>query len=161
MSRTPLQPQPIEGSRAWVITDGKAGSESQARGIADGLELDWRLIRVAPTGLTKLIAPFGRPNRADRFGEPGSVFAPPWPDIAIAIGRRSMPYLRAVKRAHAATVTIALLDPKAGLGVADLIWVPEHDKLRGPNVITTLTAPHGFSPRRLAELRAHPPHAIA
>lgn len=52
-------------------------------------------------------------------------------------------------------------DPKTGLGTADMIWVPEHDRLRGPNVFTTLTAPHSFTARRLAELRRTMPPAIA
>ena len=151
---------PFAGAKAWVITDGKAGSESQARGIADAMGLDWRLIRVAPSGLAKWIAPFGRPDAKDRFGLPGSEFAPPFPEIAIAIGRRSMPYLRAVKRAHPATQTVALLDSKGGLGVADVIWVPQHDRLRGPNVVTSLTAPHGFSPDRLDALRRNRPSFI-
>ena len=54
-----------------------------------------------------------------------------------------------------------MLDNRAGLGVADVIWVPQHDRLRGPNVITTLTAPHSFTAARLAALRATVPPAIA
>ena len=61
-----------------------------------------------------------------------------------------------------ATYTVVLQDPKTGPRTADLIWVPEHDRRRGANVITTLTAPHSFSPARLAELRqALPPDRIA
>ena len=51
--------------------------------------------------------------------------------------------------------------PKVSAKSADLFWVPEHDTLRGANVITTLTSPHSFSQRRLAELRAHVPDDIA
>ncbi len=54
-----------------------------------------------------------------------------------------------------------MLDNRAGLGVADVIWVPQHDRLRGANVITTLTAPHSFTAARLAALRATVPAAIA
>jgi len=43
----------------------------------------------------------------------------------------------------------------------DLIWVPEHDRHRGPNVIATLTSPHPFSPRRLAAARAAPDARLA
>jgi hypothetical protein len=60
-----------------------------------------------------------------------------------------------------ATYTIILQDPKVNERAADLFWVPEHDTRRGPNVITTLTAPHSFSARRLAELRASMPAEIA
>jgi hypothetical protein len=54
-----------------------------------------------------------------------------------------------------------LQDPKTGTNTADLIWVPEHDRRRGANVITTLTAPHSFSAARLTELRRDVPPFIA
>src|SRR5690606_4754084 len=43
----------------------------------------------------------------------------------------------------------------------DLIWVPEHDRRRGANVVTTVTAPHSFSPDRLMSLQASVPSQIA
>jgi mitochondrial fission protein ELM1 len=39
--------------------------------------------------------------------------------------------------------------------------VPEHDKLRADNVITSLTAPHGFSEQRIESLRQSLPAAYA
>jgi mitochondrial fission protein ELM1 len=36
------------------------------------------------------------------------------------------------------------MDPRTGTNSADLIWVPEHDRRRGPNVLSTLTAPHRY-----------------
>ena len=39
--------------------------------------------------------------------------------------------------------------------------MPEHDRLRGPNVLTTLTSPHRITPESLAALRANPPEQIA
>jgi mitochondrial fission protein ELM1 len=39
--------------------------------------------------------------------------------------------------------------------------MPAHDTLRGPNVVTTLTAPHSFTGQRLRELRAVLPPDIA
>jgi mitochondrial fission protein ELM1 len=65
------------------------------------------------------------------------------------------------KLAGKETFCVVLQDPKVGAGIADLIWVPAHDNRRGPNVMTTATAPHSFSPERLAALRANPPPDIA
>jgi hypothetical protein len=66
-----------------------------------------------------------------------------------------VPYVRLVKRASAGrTFTVILKDPRTGTASADLIWVPEHDRLRGPNVLTTLTPPHRASAERLARARA-------
>lgn len=150
------------GKRCWIITDGKAGMDVQARGVADALEIPYEFKHVAPRGLWAITAPWGPVAPAECFGQPGSLFAPPWPEIAIATGRASIPYIRALKRrAGDATFTVVLQDPKTGPRTADLIWVPAHDTRRGSNVITTLTAPHSFSPARLRALRAVMPPGIA
>jgi mitochondrial fission protein ELM1 len=82
---------------------------------------------------------------------------PPFPDLLIASGRRAVPYLRFVKRASGGrTFTVFLKDPRTGPETADFIWVSEHDRLRGPNVLATLTPPHGVLPGKLAEARTHP-----
>lgn len=152
----------LAGARGWVITDGKAGMLVQARGVADALGLAYETKQVSPSGIFKLTAPWGPVSPKERFGSASSAFAPPWPQVAIATGRASIPYIRALKRlAGAATFTVVLQDPRAGTKIADLIWVPEHDRLRGANVITTLTAPHSFSPERLRALRQSMPAEIA
>lgn len=152
---------PAGAPEIWVISDGKAGSESVALGIAGAISGAVTLKRVAPTGLFKLMAPFGPVDPRDRFGQEGSEFAPPYPEIAIAVGRRAMPYLRALKKQTPSTFTVALFDSKGGLGVADVIWVPEHDRLRGANVITTPTSPHPFSQARISSLRLNSSADIA
>lgn len=152
----------IAGRRCWIISDGKAGHEAQARGVAEALQLDVEVKRVAPRGLWKLLSPWGPVDPGERFGSAASAFHAPWPDFAIAIGRTTTPYIRRLKQmAGLATYTVVLLDPKVALRTADLFWVPEHDQLRGGNVVTTPTAPHTFSARRLAGLRASRPDAIA
>jgi uncharacterized protein len=154
--------RPLAGRRAWLITDDKTGMQVQARGVAEALGLACTVKEVAPQGLWRFLAPYGPPDPRDRFGAADSPFAPPWPDVAIATGRLSIPYVRRLKRlAGPATYTIVLQDPKTGAGTADLIWVPEHDRRRGSNVITTLTAAHAFSPERLAALAAETPPWLA
>jgi mitochondrial fission protein ELM1 len=56
---------------------------------------------------------------------------------------------------------VIIQDPRTGAGSADLIAVPAHDTLTGENVMHTLTAPHGFSQKRLKKLRAKIPKDIA
>jgi uncharacterized protein len=148
--------------RAWLITDDKAGMIVQCRGVADALNLDYVHKQINPKGLRRLLSPWLQPAKSEHFGKDGSAFAPPWPDIALATGRLSIPYIRALSRsAGVHTFTVVLQDPRTGLGTADMIWVPEHDLLRGPNVITTITAPHSFSQDRLSELRKTLPNDIA
>jgi mitochondrial fission protein ELM1 len=154
--------RPLRGARGWLITDDKIGMLVQARGVADALGLDYVHKTVHPKGLWRLLSPWMRPAKSERLGNVGSVLAPPWPDIAIATGRLSIPYIRALSRlARTLTFTVVLQDPKTGRRTADVIWVPDHDQLRGPNVITTLTAPHSFSQARLSELRHSVPMALA
>ena len=153
---------PLTGRSAWLITDGKMGMDVQVRGVADALGLDYQLKHVAPRQPFRALSPFGPVDPREKFGTPGNAFAPPFPAIAIATGRLSIPYLRALRRrAGPGTYCVVLQDPKTGPATADLIWVPEHDKRRGINVITTPTAPHSFTPARLAALRATVPPAIA
>jgi len=153
--------RPLAGAKAWIISDGKAGHEALCRGVAEalGVEIAWK--RIAPSPLWQALAPWGPIAPGERFGAPGTLFAPPWPQIAFAAGRTTMPYIRALKKkAGLETFTVVMMDPRTGAGTADLFWVPEHDKRRGPNVIATLTAPHPLSPARLAELRNRPDAAI-
>lgn len=154
-------PGSLDGAQGWLISDGRAGNIAQLRGVAVALGLETREIVVEPTGLFKLLAPYGPVAPAVRFGHPGSDFAPPWPAIALATGRASIPYVRALKR-HAGreTFTVVLQDPRSADSTADMIWVPAHDKRRGPNVFTTLTSPHVYAPERIAERRSQLPADI-
>lgn len=149
---------PLQGRKAWLITDDKVGMQVQVKGVADALGLDWTAKQVSPTGLWRMLAPFGPTDPKDKFAVAGSPLGPPWPEIAIATGRLSIPYIKAMRR-HAGfrTYTVVLQDPRTGPRTSDLIWVPEHDSRRGANVITTLTAAHSFTPARLAALKATEP----
>lgn len=154
----PASERPLRGLKGWVITDDKIGMQVQATGVADALGLDWRAVEVRPRGLWRVTAPWGPPDPRDGLGVAGGPLGPPWPDVAIATGRLSIPYIRALRRRAGRHVfTVVLQDPKTGPKTADLIWVPEHDTRRGANVITTLTAPHGYSPERLRELQSEIP----
>lgn len=153
---------PLAGRTAWIISDGKAGNDVQARGVCDAMGLHFEVKPVAPRGIWYAGSPWIGVSPAVRFGKSGTLFAPPWPDFAIATGRLTIPFLRRLK-AHAglATYTVVLQDPKTNSGAADLFWVPAHDQRRGANVITTLTSPHSFTPQRLAKLRRQMPEEIA
>ncbi len=73
-----------------------------------------------------------------------------------------MPYLRRVKRASGGlTFTIFVKDPYTGLGTADVIWIPEHDRLRGENVVVTLTPAHRLRPDDFLHARSAPDPRLA
>ncbi len=149
----PIAPLVPQGTTAWILTDGKIGDEVHCFGIAETLGLDpvKKLIR---RSIFSPLAPWGPIDPRHRSAANG-LLAPPFPDIAIASGRRTVPYLRYVReKSEGKTFTIFLKDPRTGPETADFIWAPEHDKVRGENVLVTLTSPHRLTPQRLAEARA-------
>jgi hypothetical protein len=151
----------FQGQTAWFFSDGKAGHEAQCLGVVEALGLSPEIKRVSPAGIYKLMAPWG-PAPPGAGNGAGSPLEPPWPAFAFATGRTTIPYIRALRRrAGLQTYTVILMDPQTGPNSADLIWVPEHDRRRGANVITTLTAPHRFSASRLRALGASTPPVIA
>lgn len=146
----------------WMLGSGKMGHEANCNGIiaALGLQAETRPIR--PRKIFDLLAPWGPIDWKDRPDKAGSCLAPPFPDIAIAAGRVTVPYLRYLKAAsNWRTFTIFMQDPRTGTGAADVIWVPAHDRLRGDNVIVTLTSPHPLRPKVLGACRANPDPRLA
>ncbi|KAB1071089.1 nucleoside-diphosphate sugar epimerase [Methylobacterium planeticum] len=155
-------PPPLAAARIWIVTDGKAGDENQCVGIAETLGLAYEIRRVPARGPFGWTAPWGPIDPREAPGRRSGALSGAFPDILIASGRRAVPYLRAVRRASAGrTFTAFLKDPRTGHDSADFIWVPDYDDLRGPNVFTTLTAPHLVTPTRIAAARAEPDPRLA
>ena len=152
----------LAGVTAWILTDGKVGDEAQCLAVGEALGLRAELRHVNPGPPFSWVMPFGPIDPREAPEQPRSPIRPPFPDILIASGRRAIAYVRRTKRASGGrTFTVILKDPRTGATAADFIWVPEHDRLRGPNVLATLTAPHQLAPQRLAAARAAPSHHLA
>jgi hypothetical protein len=145
--------------RVWVISDGKVGDDVQCAAVAEGLAGAFERRRVAPRPPWEWFAPWGPIDPRDRMARAQSPIAPPFPDVIVASGRRSIPYARAVKKACHGFLVI-LKDPRIAPRNADLIWVPAHDARRGKNVISSLTSPHGLA-RAFAERRQAPAAPVA
>ena len=93
----------------------RPGTKPSALASSMRLGLKAEVKRVSPTGIFKLMAPWGPVAPREGFGQPGSPFAPPWPALAFATGRTTIPYLRALRRrAGLATYTVILMDPRTG-----------------------------------------------
>jgi len=140
-----------------ILTDGRAGHEAQTIGLAEALGRAPDIRRVAPRHPYDWLAPFAPPDPGDAHA-----FAPPYPDIVLAAGRRTIPALRRLKRASdGQTFTVYVNRPATGLDTADLIVAPRHDGLSGANVVSPLTPPNRITPDRLAAARAAPDPRIA
>ncbi len=143
------------GLRCWVLTDGKAGTENQCIGLAEAIGVEPVVKRVHPRAPWTWL-PVGRwplPHLA--LGADSDPVAPPWPDLLIASGRRSVPYALAIKRrSGAATFTIQVQDPRLPSNRFDMVAPPRHDHVRGANVVETQGALNRVTPARLAAAAA-------
>jgi mitochondrial fission protein ELM1 len=149
---SPRSPAGRVARLTWVITEGAAGMENQAVGLAEAIGLPvvvkrvrvrmpWRKApgRLWPAPLS-LVTPGSDP------------LAPPWPDLVITCGRQSAPLGAAIRRATGARcLAVHVQDPKYPLGAFDLVVPPRHDGLAGANVMATDGALNRVTPARLAD----------
>jgi uncharacterized protein len=135
----------MAGIRTWIVTDGGAGFEVQALGVAEALGVAPEIKRAKQAAPWRWLAPWGP---AMQTGD----IRPPWPDLVIAAGRQSIPFARSIRRRSQGKTFVAVLqDPRVPASWFDFVWVPAHDRLRGPNVLATAVSPHRITPERLAE----------
>ena len=140
-------PDPV----VWVLHDGKPGMASQALGLAEasGLPFAERPLAVRPPWVWLPPVLWLAPLRA--ASDKGARLAPPWPDLVIGCGRNAVRPALAIRRASAGrTLAAQIQDPRFGRADFDLMFVPEHDRLRGPRVVVTRGALHRVTPARLA-----------
>ena len=131
-------------------------------GVAHELGLEPEMRRVNARPFFEFFAPWGPIDPRDNPNNPLSPLHGTPPDIVLSSGRTTVPYLRAIKKLSLGrTFTVFLQDPRVGTGAADLIWVPEHDRLRGENVLVTLTSPHHMRPSVLEAARNNPDPRLA
>lgn len=135
----------------WVVTDGKAGMESQCLGLAEALGLEPVVKRVTLRKFWRVVTPYVRFGGRVQFAAHSDALAPPWPDILIASGRQSVAAaLWVKKRSGHKTIAVQLQNPGIAWRQFDLLIAPEHDRLTGPNVISTRGALHRVTPVTLA-----------
>jgi hypothetical protein len=136
----------------WAVHDGKVGMANQVLGLAEATGWEFSEKRLAIRAPWRHLAPplWFRP--LDAAGAAGDRLTPPWPDLLIATGRNAVAPARAVKRAsQGRTFWVQIQDPVFARAEADLLVVPAHDEVTGPNVLATLGAVHRVTRRRLDE----------
>jgi hypothetical protein len=137
-----------------VLHDGKAGMASQALGLAEAAGFPFVERPLTVRSPWTWLAPqlWLAPLRA--VTDWGLPLAPPWPDLVIGCGRNTaMPALAIRRAGGGGTVAAQVQDPGVGRSAFDLMFVPAHDRLRGPNVFVTDGAIHRVTAARLAAER--------
>lgn len=142
-------------STCWIVTDGKAGMESQCLGLAEALGLDPVIKRVALRTPWRQLSPYLRLGHKYAFARGSDALVPPWPDLLIASGRQSIAaslhVRRESRRGGRPTMTVQIQDPVIAPSNFDLVIVPMHDRLSGPNVVQTLGALHRVTSGKLRD----------
>ena len=146
----------------WIVTDGKPGTENQCLGVAEALGLPRPVVkRVGLRQPWRTLSPWIGGECAAIFT--GDLPVPPWPDLLIASGRKSIAAVRYVKKQNPGTFAVQLQDPRASYGIFDLIAVPRHDRRKpAGNILEVIGAPHRVTAERLAEVEdSLPPGIVA
>lgn len=146
--------QPAEPLIIWAVSDGRAGIENQALGLAEAIarrapaRVITKRVRLRtpwvwlPAGFTPA------PRHALTIGS--DMIAPPWPNIFIGCGRASVPFGMGLREwSRRRTFVVQLQDPRVNPREFDVVVPPIHDGLEGQNVLPIVGACHRVTPEKL------------
>jgi mitochondrial fission protein ELM1 len=147
-----MQPTEQHSLQTWTITDGHAGNVRQASALAAALGVGPAHEHVLqPRPPWRWAAPRRWPGAGHAFGADffEALRAPP--PLAIGCGRQAALATRLLRERGARVVQI--LDPRLDPRHWDLVVAPEHDALRGGNVVAVLGSLNPVDAAWLAQAR--------
>ena len=151
---TVSRPHSPDGLRIWVVSDGRAGIENQALGLAEAVQrltparIDAKRIRWRPM-FDRLPSALKTPAMLDPTSD---TLTSPWPDLWIAAGRATLPLsVRAKRLSGGRTLVVQTQDPRWATDRFDMVVAPAHDGLSGDNVLEITGSPHRITPARLLQ----------
>jgi mitochondrial fission protein ELM1 len=132
--------------KALLLTQGMHGMISQVEGLAKALNLDYRHQTIKLKKFWNYIPPKFTPISEDILSEKFSCNA----KVIISCGRKSVvPSIALKKKFGKNILNIHIQDPKVTLSNFDFIVAPEHDSLKGQNVLTSKGAIHYLTNKEL------------
>ena len=125
--------------KGLLLTEGMHGMISQVEGLAKALDLDFIHEKIEINNFWKLFPPKVTPIQDFVFkNKINSQF-----DVIISCGRKSViPSIYLKKKFKNKIINIHIQKPKVSLDNFDFVVAPEHDGLRGNNVLTSKGAVH-------------------
>ena len=135
----------ISNPKIWSLTDGSQGMISQCRGLALELGSDIKEIE------TDILFPWNKL-------QPGFLPVYRWifrnkipnriPDIVISCGRKSVYLSIFLKRKFPKIINIHIQNPKISSKEFSFVIAPNHDNIKGYNIINSIGAIHHFKNSR-------------
>ena len=131
-----------------LLTQGMHGMISQVEGLAKALGIDFTHHTVELNNFWKIIPPKLTPISQSVYKKISqSDF-----DIIISCGRKSViPSIHLKKNSKKKVLNIHIQDPKVNFNNFDFIVAPEHDSIKGQNIITTKGAIHYLTDNEIIE----------
>lgn len=146
-------------SATLALHDDRAGNARQALALARALDVDAGECLLLPRAPWRWLAPRPLPGAEGAFGTDFATAQARAPTLAIGCGRQAALATRLLRRRGAKAVQI--LDPRIDTRHWDLVVAPEHDGLRGENVIPMLGSLHPVDDLWLAQARRDFPGSSA
>ena len=132
--------------KALLLTQGMHGMLSQVEGLARALNLNYKHQQIKLKKLWEFLPPSLTPASMSVL-ETQFIFDS---KIVISCGRKSViPSIALKKKYKDKIFTIHIQDPKVSLQKFDLVICPEHDNLKGENVISTIGAIHYLTEKEI------------
>ena len=134
--------------KGLLLTEGMHGMISQVEGLAKALDLDFIHEKIELNNFWKLFPPKLTPVQDFVFkNKINNEF-----DIVISCGRKSViPSIYLKKKFKSKIINIHIQEPKVSLDNFDFVVAPEHDGLKGSNVLTSKGAVHYLTNSELDE----------
>ncbi|MDB9718393.1 mitochondrial fission ELM1 family protein [Candidatus Pelagibacter sp.] len=125
--------------KGLLLTEGMHGMISQVEGLAKALNLDFIHEKIEINNFWKLFPPKVTPVQDFVFkNKINNQF-----DVVISCGRKSViPSIYLKKKFKDKIINIHVQEPKVSLDNFDFVVAPEHDGLKGNNVLTSKGAIH-------------------
>ena len=143
--------------KGLLLTEGMHGMISQVEGLAKALDIEFIHQKIELNNFWRLIPPKITPIQSFVFKNKIERNF----DIVISCGRKSViPSIYLKKKFKNKIVNIHIQDPKVSLDKFDFIVAPEHDELKGENVITSKGAIHYLKNNELNENENYLKHKI-
>ncbi|MBO6489121.1 MAG: mitochondrial fission ELM1 family protein [Pelagibacteraceae bacterium] len=141
--------------KALLLTEGYHGMISQVEGLAKALNADFQHRIVKLKWLWNYIPPKLSPVsrlilKNEQYITENEKF-----DLVISCGRKSVIPSIFIKKKNKKIFTIHIQDPKVRFNNFDLIVAPEHDELKGENVITSKGAIHYITRLEIEKARSY------
>jgi uncharacterized protein len=146
---------------AWLLTEGAHGMISQVEGLAKSLNVNYQHKKINYNKLWSLFPPRFTPknefvfNCNEIINDKSNIQNP---TLLISCGRKSVipsivikNYFK--KKNNQSIFNIHIQDPKIDIKNFNFVIVPEHDGIRGDNIITTKGAIHYISSEEIITAR--------